>query len=53
MERQSCMIMKNGQNGKINNLQLDVCNCYSECISTPGKLEKYAWPRWDSNLITQ
>jgi hypothetical protein len=19
--------------------------CYSECISTPGKLEKYAWPR--------
>ena len=27
-----------------------VCNCYSECISTPGKLEKYAWPRWDSNL---
>ena len=28
----------------------DVCNCYSECISTPGKLEKHAWPRWDSNL---
>ena len=28
----------------------DVCNCYSECISTPGKLEKYARPRWDSNL---
>ena len=25
-------------------------NCYSECISTPGKREKYAWPRWDSNL---
>jgi hypothetical protein len=24
--------------------------CYSECISTPGKLEKYAWPRWESNL---
>jgi hypothetical protein len=23
---------------------------YSECISTPGKLEKYAWPRWESNL---
>ena len=20
------------------------------CISTPGKLEKYAWPRWESNL---
>ena len=20
------------------------------CISTPGRLEKYAWPRWDSNL---
>ena len=20
-----------------------VCNCYSECTSTPGKLEKYAW----------
>jgi hypothetical protein len=19
--------------------------CFSECISTPGKLEKYAWPR--------
>ena len=24
--------------------------CYSECISTLGRLEKYAWPRWDSNL---
>jgi hypothetical protein len=24
--------------------------CYSECISTPGKLEKYACPRWESNL---
>ena len=24
--------------------------CYSECISTPDKLEKYAWPRWESNL---
>jgi hypothetical protein len=24
--------------------------CYSECISTPGKLEKYAWPRWESDL---
>jgi hypothetical protein len=22
--------------------------CYSKCISTPGKLEKYAWPRWAS-----
>jgi hypothetical protein len=20
--------------------------CYSECISTPGRLEKYVWPRW-------
>jgi hypothetical protein len=20
--------------------------CYSGCMSTPGKLEKYAWPRW-------
>ena len=28
------------------NKDYDVCNCYSECISTPGKLEKYAWPRW-------
>jgi hypothetical protein len=27
--------------------------CYSECISTPGKLEKYAWPRWESNLRGQ
>jgi hypothetical protein len=26
--------------------------CYSECISTPGRLEKYAWPRWDSNIAT-
>jgi hypothetical protein len=24
--------------------------CYSECISTPDKLEKYAWPRWETNL---
>jgi hypothetical protein len=24
--------------------------CYSVCISTPGKLEKYAWPRWESNI---
>jgi hypothetical protein len=24
--------------------------CYSDCISTPGRLEKYAWPRWESNL---
>jgi hypothetical protein len=24
--------------------------CYSECISTLGKLEKYAWPRWESNI---
>jgi hypothetical protein len=23
---------------------------YSECISTPGRLEKYACPRWESNL---
>ena len=23
--------------------------CYSECISTPGKLENYAWPWWESN----
>jgi hypothetical protein len=21
--------------------------CYSECISTPGRPEKYAWPRWE------
>jgi hypothetical protein len=20
--------------------------CYSECISTPGRLEKYTWPQW-------
>jgi hypothetical protein len=24
--------------------------CYSECIATPGKLEKYVWARWESNL---
>jgi hypothetical protein len=24
--------------------------CYSECISTPDELEKYARPRWESNL---
>jgi hypothetical protein len=24
-----------------------------ECISTPGKLEKHAWPRWESNLRTE
>ena len=24
--------------------------CYSECISTPGELEKYVRPRWESNL---
>ena len=24
--------------------------CYSECISTPGELGKYARPRWESNL---
>ena len=24
--------------------------CYSECISTSGKLEKYVCPRWESNL---
>jgi hypothetical protein len=23
---------------------------YSKCISTSGKLEKYAWPRLESNL---
>jgi hypothetical protein len=23
--------------------------CYSECISTPDELEKYARPRWESN----
>ena len=29
----------------------DVCDViYSECMFTPGKLEKYAWPRWQSNL---
>ena len=21
-----------------------------ECISTPDRFEKYAWPRWESNL---
>jgi hypothetical protein len=25
--------------------------CYSECISTLGELEKYARPRWESNLV--
>jgi hypothetical protein len=27
--------------------------CYSDvsdCVSTPGKLQKYAWPRWGSDL---
>ena len=24
--------------------------CYSECISTPGKPDKYPCPRWESNL---
>jgi hypothetical protein len=24
--------------------------CHSECISTPGRLEKYAWPRWDPTV---
>ena len=23
---------------------------FPECISTQGKLEKYAWSRWESNL---
>ena len=27
-----------------------IFGCYSECISTPGELEKYARPRWESNL---
>jgi hypothetical protein len=25
--------------------------CYSECISTPGRLEKYAWPRQISRSL--
>jgi hypothetical protein len=25
------------------------CDGNSECISTPGRLEKYAWPQWESN----
>ena len=25
---------------------------FSECISTPGKLEKYVCPRWESNPWT-
>ena len=29
---------------------IQLSGCYSECISTPGRLEKYARPRWDSNL---
>jgi hypothetical protein len=24
--------------------------CYSECKSTPGKLEKYGWQRWESKV---
>ena len=30
--------------------EYDDCDVTLECISTPGKLEKYAWPRWESNL---
>ena len=31
--------------------QYNVCDAtLHECISTPGKLERYAWPRWESNL---
>jgi hypothetical protein len=31
--------------------EYDVCDVtLSVCISTPGKLEKYAWPRWEWNL---
>ena len=30
--------------------EYDVCDVTLECISTPGKCEKYAWPRWESNL---
>jgi hypothetical protein len=30
--------------------EYDACDVYSECISTPGELEKYARPRWESNL---
>jgi hypothetical protein len=40
------IIINNNNN---NNKNMLVC-CYSECISTPGRLEKYAWPRWESNL---
>ena len=28
--------------------EYDVCDVtLSACISTPGKLEKYVWPRWE------
>ena len=31
--------------------EYDVCDVtLSACIFTPDKLEKYAWPRWESNL---
>ena len=26
--------------------------CYSQCLSKPSELEKYARPRWESNLST-
>jgi hypothetical protein len=32
------------------NIHRECLWCYSECISTPGRVEKYAWPRWESNL---
>jgi hypothetical protein len=36
--------------GVVNSGEYDVCDVYSECISTPGELEKYARSRWESNL---
>ena len=30
--------------------EYDVCDVTLRCVSTLGKLEKCAWPRWESNL---
>ena len=29
--------------------EYDVCDVTLSVLSTPGRLEKYAWPRWESN----
>ena len=45
MEGFTCTRILNDLEGKIDSRQYA-----SECISTPGKLEKHAWPQWESNL---